>query len=117
MHFEHLIFGIVYVVCGLIFIFVSIPLVQKKIPMNRRYGFRLAKSFASDENWYLINCYGGKQLIRWSVVLIFAGVLTLIFPIQGISQGAPQPLITLIPIIICTAVPIGMTLLYARRLA
>ena len=116
MQIEHLFFGIVYILCGLAFIFVSIPLVQRKIPMNRRYGFRFTKSFASDDNWYRINAYGGRQLIRWSVVLIITGVATLLIRVPGISDGAPRLLLTLLPILLCTAIPIALTLRYASRL-
>lgn len=116
MQIEHLFFGIVYILCGLIFILVSVPLVQRKIPMNRLYGFRFAKSYASDANWYRINAYGGRQMIRWSVVLIFAGVVTLLFRVPGVSDGAPQLALTLLPILLCTIVPIALTLRYAGSL-
>lgn len=116
MQFENYFFGGIYLFCGLAFILVSIPLVRKKIPMNRRYGFRLGKAFSCDENWYLINSYGGRQMIRWSVALITFGALTLISPIQGVTRGTPNVLLTVLPLIICTAIPIIMTILYARRL-
>ena len=116
MQIAHLFFGIVYILCGFVFILVSVPLVRRKIPMNRLYGFRFARSYASDDNWYRINAYGGRQLIRWSVLLIFAGVMTLLFRVPGISDGAPQVALTLLPILICTMVPIALTLRYAGRL-
>ena len=41
--------------CGILFIVISLPLLLGAIPMNRFYGFRISKAFASDANWYAIN--------------------------------------------------------------
>lgn len=61
----------------LVFIGISIPLIQKRIPPNRWYGFRTPKTFRSPEIWYPANAYGGKLLLIASLfnllpVLIFA---------------------------------------------
>ena len=45
---------------GFIMIFLSIPLKNGSIKMNKLYGFRFSKSFESDENWYKINKCGAK---------------------------------------------------------
>jgi SdpI/YfhL protein family len=62
---------------GLILIGVSIPLLLGKIKMNYFYGFRIRKAFESEENWYEINSYGAKAMIRWSLVIIAAGIACL----------------------------------------
>ncbi len=91
----------------------SIPLVMGKIPMNPIYGVRFKKSFESEENWYKINKYGGKQLIIWSIPLFMTGVLTFFLPIKGNSVFtnlvAGAPLIFLI-------VPAYMSYKYAKTL-
>jgi hypothetical protein len=61
----------VTLVClGLVLIAVSIPLLLGKIKMNSVYGFRIRKALESEENWYEINYYGAKALIRWSGIII-----------------------------------------------
>ncbi|RJQ67069.1 MAG: SdpI family protein [Desulfobacteraceae bacterium] len=109
-------FGILNISCGLLFILISIPLVKKKIPMNRLYGFRFAKSFVSDENWYAINSYGGEQLIRWSVLPVFTGFLYFIFPISDARDEGLTTLLAVAPILICTTVAIIKTHLFSRKL-
>src|SRR2546427_9177847 len=47
----------------------AIPLVIRKVPMNRVYGVRIAKAFASDRDWYEINAYGGERPPRDRPVL------------------------------------------------
>lgn len=95
--------------CGVLFIVISLPLLRGSIPMNRFYGFRISKAFASDANWYAINKYGAKALILWSIVMISSGVLFLLL-------GLPSPLAGLIPLVLCTAAAIGQTLHFARKL-
>ncbi len=47
-----------------------IPLLIWNIPRNPLYGVRIPKSYASDENWKLINTYGAKVLIFWGFLCI-----------------------------------------------
>ena len=95
------ILGISNMVAGLVFIGLSIPLVMRKIPMNHFYGFRLKKSFTSDENCYNINQYGGRQLIFWSIPLLVLGVLTIFFPLPEnhwvVTLIGCAPLIVMVP--------------------
>ena len=56
----NVIFGLLDIVSGVLIIGISIPLVKRKIKMNRFYGFRIRKAFESDEIWYDLNAYGGK---------------------------------------------------------
>lgn len=75
-----LIAAIVNIVLGFTLIGISVPLALSKIPMNQAYGVRFAKSFESDELWFKINRYGGKQLITWSIPIVLLGLAVLVFP-------------------------------------
>lgn len=112
----NIIFGATNIACGILFVLISIPLVKKKVPMNKVYGFRFAKSFASQENWFDINHYGGNQLLRWSVLLFIIGILYFIFPIQESPHQAFNTFLAVAPILICTGIPVLKTALYAREL-
>jgi hypothetical protein len=82
---EHLplIAGILDIAVAIVFVGISIPLVLGKIPMNSSYGFRFAKSFESDDLWFRINRYGGRQLILWSIPIALLGLAALLFPIMA----------------------------------
>lgn len=68
---------------GLLTTALAIPLVLRKIPMNRYYGIRIPKAFKSDENWYDINAYGGKIFLVYGLLLTVFGLTA-----QGL---APSP--------------------------
>jgi len=101
MDFTSITLGISNISVAALFIVLSIPLVKGKVPMNKMYGVRIKKAFDSEENWYKINAYGGKQLILWSVPLMLLGIATFFIPLEGngpmISAVACAPLIVLVP--------------------
>ncbi len=101
--------AITLVCLGFILIAVSIPLLLGKIKMNRAYGFRIPKAFESEENWYTINSYGAKAIIRWSVVIMAIGIACLYIEPQHVLTVATVSFISLL-------VPVIQTVYYARRL-
>lgn len=68
---------------GLVTIAISIPLVLRKVPMNRLYGIRVPKAFKSDANWYDINAYGGKLFLAFGLFLVIFGI--------AVKDLAPPP--------------------------
>ena len=108
----NIIFGIIHIFTSLVIIGISIPLVKDQISMNRIYGIRFKKSYESEDNWYKINKYGGRQLIIWSIPLGLFGIISFFLPIEN-SPGLY--LISLCaPLIII--VPVVTSYLYARKL-
>lgn len=95
------IIGTSNIVVGIVVMAISIPLVYSKVPMNQIYGIRFKQSFESQENWYKVNAYGGRQLIVWSIPLILLGVVTFFLPLAGrsfwITVISLAPLIYLVP--------------------
>lgn len=59
---------------GLLVFLVSLPLIYRKVPMNGLYGIRIDEAFESEEKWYEINAYGGRQLAKWSLLIIATGI-------------------------------------------
>ena len=102
---------------AIVFAGLAIPLIRGEVKMNHFYGIRIKKAFASDDNWYKINAYGGRCLVAWSIVLAFLGVVTFFLPLGTMDQPresliiavALAPLMILIP---CVA----QILTYARKL-
>lgn len=60
---------------GLVMLLVSLPLLYRKTPMNHFYGIRIRAAFESEQRWYDINAYGGRQMMRWSWLVITTGFL------------------------------------------
>jgi hypothetical protein len=112
----NIVFGLVNIVTALLLIGISIPLVKHKIKMNHLYGVRITKSFESDDNWYRINAYGGKQLIIWSIPMILAGLICFIVPISDTNRNLLSFVLGLCPITLCVAVAVIKILVYARNL-
>lgn len=65
---------------GLLIFLISLPLVYRKVPMNRFYGIRIPASFESAERWYAINAYGGRQMALWSWLITVTGALGFLVP-------------------------------------
>jgi hypothetical protein len=72
--------GIALFICGL-----NVPLILRKIPMNRFYGVRFAQSFRSEHAWYEINESGGKYFLIWSLPILFVAIYGLLCPISLMS--------------------------------
>ncbi len=100
----------VTLVClGFILNAVSVPLLLGKIKMNRSYGFRIRKALESGENWYEINYYWAKALIRWSLVIMAVGIACLYIEPQHVLTVAKLTFLSLL-------IPVVQTFWYARRL-
>lgn len=63
-----------FALIGLLFIGISIPLILRKIPPNRIYGFRVAKTLGNPDIWYRANEYAGKLMAIAGVVITLASV-------------------------------------------
>ncbi|MBI5248583.1 MAG: SdpI family protein [Desulfomonile tiedjei] len=98
---------------GLLTTAIAIPLVLRKVPMNRFYGVRIPKAFESDRNWYDINAYGGRLFLAFGLLLTFFGIVA-----QGLAPSPTSiwsavfiagPLLLIFPIL-------ALISAYARRL-
>lgn len=69
---------------GLLFIALSIPLIQERVPPNAIYGFRTAKSLSAPKIWYAINRISGCDLLI-AGTLISLGSVAMLFLGQGLQ--------------------------------
>jgi uncharacterized membrane protein len=105
-----IIIGVGWIFVAVVIILVCLPLTKDKIPPNRYYGMRLPKAFTSDEAWYAINRYGGKQMIMWAVPMLLCGI---VIPFLPISPGYA---LLLVPVeLLFVIVPSIKTFLFAKR--
>ena len=98
---------------GAISVVVSVPLILRWIPMNRWYGIRTRKAFASEENWYEINAYGGKAFFLFGVFLLAVAWLG-----RDLMPGPRDPLMALVVLLpLAALVPVMLAIrAYSRRL-
>jgi hypothetical protein len=47
---------------------VSLPLIKRKVPPNRFYGFRTRETLASPDVWYPVNAFSGWALLVASAI-------------------------------------------------
>jgi len=97
---------------GLLLFGLSVPLVCRKVPMNDLYGIRIPSAFKSEQRWYDINAYGGRQFAAWSWLPMAAGVAGFFIPLGGADAYAPA---SLAAAAMATIVPILLICRWIRR--
>ena len=104
----------VYVHCGfgLLLIIFSVPLVLRRVPMNRAYGIRIPEAFSSDARWYDINAYGGRLFLGYGLLLACFGLLARNSEPPRVSLWSPVFLAFPLLLALALLLPIRA---YARR--
>ncbi|QXD14526.1 SdpI family protein [Rhodocaloribacter litoris] len=105
--------GLTNVLCALLGIGLSLPLLRGRVKPNRLYGVRFRKAFESEALWYDINRYGARRMIFWSTVLLLIGLAAFFVPLEE-EASLPVWLFALAPLLYL--VPCLETYRYARGL-
>jgi hypothetical protein len=69
--------------CTCLFLVLAIPLVLRKVPRNRIYGFRTRATLKDDLLWFEANAHFGRRLVAaslFSVVAVFVLYYTAFSP-------------------------------------
>lgn len=112
----NILYGLMDIAGALLIIGPSIPLVMHKIKMNDFYGIRIRKAFKSEENWYKINEYGGKEFIIWFIPIFLAGIISFFIPIDGQNKETLYFALCDGPIMVCVAIAVIRIFIYASRM-
>lgn len=104
--------GLSDLLTGLLLVLISLPLILRKVAMNRWYGVRIPKAFASEANWYAINAVGGRWMAMAGGILALAGACVLLWPPTGVV-GVLIASLAPVPMVLLTLIPV---LRFARRL-
>ncbi len=96
---------------ALLIIGTALPLVLGRIPMNQWYGVRFEKSFVSDEAWYAINRYGGRQIIYSVLPLVALGLIQFALPQNDGANGSYYMLLYVATL--CIGLGIGLARIFA----
>lgn len=76
-----------YVCIGLLYVGLALPLIRRRVPPNRYYGFRTPRTLASRSTWYAANEVAGRALLVAGVVVSLGSLL--LFPL---ARRLPVPL-------------------------
>ena len=83
-----------WILAGIAFIAVSLPLILQVVPPNRWYGFRLKKTLSDETIWYAANRIAGYDLLIAGGVVLATAIITALlarsrpgFAVEGINLG------------------------------
>ena len=65
---------ILYVSTGSLLMLLCVPLILRKIPQNRLYGFRVAKTLSDPQIWYEANSEAGKYFAAAGFFIVLGAV-------------------------------------------
>ena len=105
---------VTYVLMGLLFVGLAIPLRLNVVPPNHWYGFRTRLTLSDPKIWYPVNAFGGRWLIWIGVATLVAGPVCLLLPESWL---AAYMLATSALWVLALIVVLVLGVRYARRLA
>jgi uncharacterized membrane protein len=65
-----------WLLVGILFIGIGIPLILEKVPPNQWYGFRVTKTFSSERIWYAANRIAGYDLLWAGSAIAITAITT-----------------------------------------
>lgn len=68
-----------WIITGVVFIALSVPLILRKIPPNSWYGFRTHQTLSNDNIWYSVNHMAGMDFMIVGFIIIIVACLTYVF--------------------------------------
>jgi parallel beta-helix repeat protein len=77
-----------FVSTGLLLVVLSIPMVLRRVPPNRWYGFRVQATLEDEDIWYSANAYAGKGIFWVGVGNVVVAVALFLFPVSNINVYA-----------------------------
>ena len=75
---------LVFIFVGMLEIIMGIPLLLRKVKPNALYGFRTPKTRSSDEIWYKVNKYVGRDFLIAGIIVIICSPFLLVYE-SGLS--------------------------------
>ena len=88
-----------FIVVSLVLAAFSVPLILRKIPMNRLYGARYPLSFKSEKHWYAINRNCGWWLLAAGAVIFAYGVAGFLIPGGGEGYEVVGGILTIVAVL------------------
>jgi len=73
---------------GLLFMAISVPMINHRVKRNQWYGFRTPKTLSNDRIWYAANEHSGRMLFLSGILTIVSAVLLTPFALVGTDTYA-----------------------------
>ena len=73
---------IVYLLCGVIIVILSLPLLSGKIPPNHWYGLRIPVTLNDKSIWIKANKIAGKYLFVYGISVILINTLIMLLKVS-----------------------------------
>lgn len=70
----------VFLLVGILFVGLAIPLVRRKVPPNQLYGLRVPATLESEAVWYEANARSGRDLLWLGIGIIVASSVLYVIP-------------------------------------
>lgn len=105
--------GPLFVLLGLLWILISLPLLFDKIAPNQFYGFRTRKMLSNKEIWYKANKYMAKDFIALGIIEIIYNVFLVVFNPAILKY---EPTGNMLILMVGVAVIVIRGLLYLKKL-
>lgn len=74
---------ITFLITGLIFSALSIPLIKRKVKINNWYGIRLPQTTKSESVWYEVNATMGKYLFVFGIIISVLSIYFYFYPLEN----------------------------------
>jgi hypothetical protein len=104
----------VIAIIGIVFIALGLPLMRRRVPLNWKYGVRIAATLADESIWYDVNARSGRDLVVLGATLIGAAVVE---PVLFASWRPERHVLSLIGILVAGVTVLATRAgLHARRL-
>lgn len=71
---------ITFLVAGILFVVMSIPLIKRKIKINHWYGIRLPQTMTDENIWYEVNEIMGKYLLIFGIIVVILSLVLFLMP-------------------------------------
>lgn len=65
---------VTYILTGVVFIVLAIPLIRGVVKPNQWYGFRVPQTLNNPEIWYAANAYTGRLVLTVGILLVLAAI-------------------------------------------
>lgn len=97
-----------YACVGLLFVALALPLIRRRVPPNRYYGFRTPRTLASRTAWYAANEAAGRALLVAGVAVSLGSLLLL--PLARRLPVALHVAAELVLVVVATALAVRRSL-------
>jgi uncharacterized membrane protein len=104
--------ALLFLLVGVLYIGLGIPLLQGRVPPNHFYGCRTTKTLSNERMWYAVNRVTGRDLIIGGVAVVITASGIYFF---GQSLNPNHAVIILLTVLVVSVIVMVINSLLAQR--